>query len=178
MTTTRSRRGRYCASRNLRRSSNCQGKIVGNSKPALMKAISRSACSVWSRVSPSPHPGGPPIDLLAGRFPDSRLSCVSQASYSQRLPAPPCRAVVYCRFRSGYSGGGRAGITPASLAYQQTLRTFSNAQSTVKATECKASSLCRPTCRKPLCDMHGDRDFAKASAPAFVWLLSDRFERA
>ena len=37
-----------------------------------------------------------------------------------------------CRFRSGYSGGGRAGLTPASLAFQQTLRTFSEAELTVK----------------------------------------------
>jgi hypothetical protein len=40
---------------------------------------------------------------------------------------------VACRrFRSGYSGGGRAGISPASLTYQQTLATFPEEKITVK----------------------------------------------
>ena len=47
-----------------------------------------------------------------------------QPSYSRHLPTPLAGAVVYCRFRSGYSGGGRAGISPASLTYQQTFQTF------------------------------------------------------
>jgi hypothetical protein len=40
--------------------------------------------------------------------------------------------VVYCRFRSGYSGGGRAGISPASLAYQQTFQTLPKENFSVK----------------------------------------------
>jgi hypothetical protein len=40
---------------------------------------------------------------------------------------------VACRrFRSGYSGGGRAGVSPASLTYQQTLATFPEEKITVK----------------------------------------------
>jgi hypothetical protein len=40
--------------------------------------------------------------------------------------------VVYCRFRSGYSGGGRAGISPASLTYQQTFKTLPEENLSVK----------------------------------------------
>ena len=55
-----------------------------------------------------------------------------QPSYSRHLPTPPAGAVVYCRFRSGYSGGGRTGISPASLTYQQTFQTFPEGNFDVK----------------------------------------------
>jgi hypothetical protein len=57
-----------------------------------------------------------------------------QPSYSRHLPTPLAGAVVYCRFRSGYSGGGRAGISPASLTYQQTFQTLTEGKFDVKQT--------------------------------------------
>jgi hypothetical protein len=55
-----------------------------------------------------------------------------QLAYSRHLPTPLAGAVVYCRFRSGYSGGGRAGISPASLTYQQTFQTLTEEKFDVK----------------------------------------------
>jgi hypothetical protein len=55
-----------------------------------------------------------------------------QPAYSRHLPTPLAGAVVYCRFRSGYSGGGRAGISPASLTYQQTFETLPDEKFDVK----------------------------------------------
>lgn len=126
--------------------------VVGSSKPALMKAISRNACSVWSRVSPSSHPGGPPIDLLAGRFPDSRLSCASQVSYSRHLPTPSCRAAeqwsVVAFVPVTVAGAALASHQLPSPTNKRQ-RTFSEAQFTVKAPEWNAR-YCVDSCTESL----------------------------
>src|SRR5580704_12669742 len=70
-----------------------------------------------------------------------------QPSYSRHLPTPLAGAVVYCRFRSGYSGGGRAGISPASLTYQQTFQTLTEEKFDVKQVfpvECFFDRLAKP----------------------------------
>jgi hypothetical protein len=60
-------------------------------------------------ISPSPHPGGPLIILLAGRFPDFRRCCSLQISYLRHLPTPLAGAVVSwsLSFRSQWRGPRR-----------------------------------------------------------------------
>jgi hypothetical protein len=70
--------------------------------------------------------------LEAGLLTPGGSARTSQTSYSRHLPALDIRAVVCRRFRSGYSGGGRAGVSPASLTFQRTLATFPERKITVK----------------------------------------------
>jgi hypothetical protein len=92
----------------------------------------------------TPMPAGPHVTVPSPRR-TAYLTCRQAGFLTPGAPAgghPTCstfpphldEAVDFYCFRSGYSGGGRAGIAPASLTYRQTLGTFSNAMVTVKAT--------------------------------------------